>query len=68
VKFSCCLQDTGVSVRKRVVKIFRDICMSQPDFEKIPEMCIKMIARIDDEESVRVSVIRLKLELNKLKM
>lgn len=42
--------------------------MSQPDFEKIPEMCIKMIARIDDEESVRVSVIRLKLELNKLKM
>ena len=42
--------------------------MSQPDFEEIPEMCIKMIARIGDEESVRVSVIRLKLGLNRLKM
>jgi len=46
-----------VSVRKRVIKIFRDICTSQPDFDKIPEMCIKMIARIDDEESIRVSKI-----------
>ena len=43
-----------MSVRKRVIKIFRDICTSQPDFEKIPEMCIKMIARIDDEETVKV--------------
>jgi len=46
-----------VSVRKRVIKIFHDICSSQPDFDKIPEMCVKMIARIDDEESIRVNVV-----------
>jgi len=46
-----------MSVRKRVIKIFRDICTSQPDFEKVPEMCIKMIARIDDEESIKVNVV-----------
>jgi len=56
-----------VSVRKRVIKIFRDICTSQPDFEKIPEMCIKMIARIGDEESIRVSVICLKFGVKNLK-
>jgi len=53
----CCVQDTGVSVRKRVIKIFRDICLSQPDFEKIPEMCMRMITRIDDEETIRVSML-----------
>jgi len=57
------VQDTGVSVRKRVIKIFRDICVSQPDFEKIPEICVKMIDRIDDEESIRVRTSRLTLGL-----
>lgn len=54
-----------MSVRKRVIKIFRSMCMSRPDFEKIPEMCVKMIARIDDEETIKVSAILLKLGLNK---
>jgi len=48
-------QDTGISVRKRVIKIFRDICIEQPDFPKIPEMCVKMIRRVNDEEGIRVS-------------
>ena len=48
-------QDTGISVRKRVIKIFRDICIEQPDFTKIPEMCVKMIRRVNDEEGIRVS-------------
>ena len=48
-------QDTGISVRKRVIKIFRDICIEQPDFSKIPEMCVKMIRRVNDEEGIRVS-------------
>ena len=46
--------DTGISVRKRVIKIFRDICVEQPDFEKIPEMCVKMIRRVNDEEGIKV--------------
>ncbi|XP_013407379.1 nipped-B-like protein B isoform X1 [Lingula anatina] len=45
--------DTGISVRKRVIKIFRDICTEQPDFSKIPEMCVKMIRRINDEEGIK---------------
>lgn len=48
------LQDTGISVRKRVIKIFRDICLEQPDFDKIPEMCVKMIRRVNDEEGIKV--------------
>jgi hypothetical protein len=44
------LQDTGVSVRKRVIKILKDICIECPEFPKIPEICIKMIRRVNDEE------------------
>ena len=47
-------QDTGISVRKRVIKIFRDICVEQPEFKKIPEMCVKMIRRVNDEEGIKV--------------
>lgn len=46
-------QDTGVSVRKRVIKILRDICIEYPDFEKIPEICVKMIRRVNDEEGIQ---------------
>ncbi|XP_064624377.1 nipped-B-like protein isoform X2 [Lineus longissimus] len=45
--------DTGISVRKRVIKIFRDICLEQPDFPKVPEMCVKMIRRVNDEEGIK---------------
>ena len=47
--------DTGISVRKRVIKIFKDICIEQQDFNKIPEMCVKMIRRVNDEEGIKVS-------------
>lgn len=47
-------QDTGISVRKRVIKIMRDICLEQPDFHKITEMCVKMIRRVNDEEGIKV--------------
>lgn len=46
-------QDTGVSVRKRVIKILRDICIEYPDFDKIPEICVKMIRRVNDEEGIQ---------------
>lgn len=52
------LQDTGISVRKRVIKIFRDVCIEMPNFDKIPDMCVKMIRRVNDEDSIKVSVIK----------
>ncbi|XP_077981351.1 nipped-B-like protein isoform X2 [Glandiceps talaboti] len=45
--------DTGISVRKRVIKILRDICIEIPDFPKVPEMCVKMIRRVNDEEGIK---------------
>ncbi|XP_070855423.1 nipped-B protein isoform X3 [Drosophila suzukii] len=45
--------DTGVSVRKRVIKILRDICIEYPNFEKIPEICVKMIRRVNDEDGIQ---------------
>ena len=49
--------DTGVSVRKRVIKILKEICMECPDFPKIPEICVKMIRRVNDEEGIRKLVM-----------
>ncbi|CAF4625878.1 unnamed protein product, partial [Rotaria sp. Silwood2] len=46
-----------VSVRKRVVKIFRDVCLSQPDFVRIPDICSRLLRRINDEESIRKLVL-----------
>ena len=49
------LQDSGVSVRKRVIKILKDICVLQPDFPKINEICMIILRRIQiDEESIKV--------------
>ncbi|XP_063929333.1 nipped-B-like protein isoform X2 [Zophobas morio] len=49
--------DTGVSVRKRVIKILKDICIECPEFSKIPEICVKMIRRVNDEEGIRKLVM-----------
>ena len=48
------LQDTGISVRKRVIKIFREVFVESPDFNKIPDMCVKMIRRVNDEDGIKV--------------
>uniref|UniRef100_UPI00358E56D1 nipped-B-like protein isoform X3 n=1 Tax=Myxine glutinosa TaxID=7769 RepID=UPI00358E56D1 len=45
--------DTGISVRKRVIKILRDICLDQPECPRITEMCVKMIRRVNDEEGIK---------------
>ncbi|KAL5105362.1 Nipped-B protein [Taenia crassiceps] len=47
------IRDKGVSVRKRVIRILRDICVEQPDFPRIAEICVKIIRRVNDEESVK---------------
>ncbi|XP_044741697.1 nipped-B-like protein A [Chrysoperla carnea] len=49
--------DTGVSVRKRVIKILKDICIECPQFHKIPEICVKMIRRVNDEEGIKKLVM-----------
>ena len=49
--------DTGVSVRKRVIKILKDICLEYPSYHRIPEMCVKMIRRVNDEEGIRKLVM-----------
>ncbi|KAL1383988.1 hypothetical protein pipiens_001359 [Culex pipiens pipiens] len=49
--------DTGVSVRKRVIKILRDICIEYPEQEKIPDICVKMIRRVNDEEGIQKLVM-----------
>lgn len=41
-------------MRKRVIKIFRDVCIDMPNFEKIPDMCVKMIRRVNDEDGIKV--------------
>ncbi|XP_063962379.1 nipped-B-like protein A isoform X1 [Lytechinus pictus] len=45
--------DTGISVRKRVIKTLRDICIDQPEFTKIPEICVRIIRRVNDEEGIK---------------
>lgn len=50
--------DTGISVRKRVIKILRDICISHPDFPKTTEICVKMLRRICDEEGIKELVTK----------
>ncbi|XP_028966987.1 nipped-B-like protein [Galendromus occidentalis] len=45
--------DTGVSVRKRVIKILKDICVEQPDYKNVPDICVRIIRRVNDEEAVK---------------
>lgn len=45
------IKDAGVSVRKRAIKIIRDVCTSNPKFSEFPSACIVIISRVSDEES-----------------
>lgn len=50
-------QDSGVSVRKRVIKILKDICVMQPEFPKINDICVRIIRRVSDEEAIKVCTL-----------
>ena len=41
--------DTGVSVRKRVIRILRDVCVEFPEFPKCGEIQLRIIKRVNDE-------------------
>ncbi|XP_042499640.1 sister chromatid cohesion protein SCC2-like [Macadamia integrifolia] len=45
------IKDTGVSVRKRAIKIIRDMCSSNANFSEFTSACIEIISRVSDEES-----------------
>ncbi|KAL4568534.1 hypothetical protein LXL04_024148 [Taraxacum kok-saghyz] len=45
------VKDTGVSVRKRAIRIIRDMCTSNSNFLEFNSACIEIISRISDEES-----------------
>ena len=50
--------DTGVSVRKRVIKILRDLCLEVKDFLYIGNACVRIIKRVnDDEEGIKKLVL-----------
>ncbi len=39
------------------MKIFRDVCLTQPSFIRIPDICSRLLRRIHDEESIRKLVL-----------
>ena len=52
------IMDTGVSVRKRVIKIIRDLYISRCDFAKRTDALVRILTRINDEEtSIQVRTI-----------
>jgi cohesin loading factor subunit SCC2 len=57
------LADMGVSVRKRVIKILRDICLRNPGSPRAIDACIHLVSRVSDEEEVQKLVIKTFQEL-----
>ncbi|MED6181067.1 hypothetical protein PIB30_015983 [Stylosanthes scabra] len=45
------IKDTGVSVRKRAIKLIRDMCSSNVNFSGFTRACTEIISRISDDES-----------------
>ncbi|XP_028073034.1 sister chromatid cohesion protein SCC2 isoform X3 [Camellia sinensis] len=45
------IKDTGVSVRKRAIKIIREMCTSNANFSEFTRACIEIISRVSDDES-----------------
>ncbi|KAK1272735.1 hypothetical protein QJS04_geneDACA008026 [Acorus gramineus] len=45
------IKDTGISVRKRAIRIIRDMCISNANFSEITSAFIEIISRVNDEES-----------------
>ncbi|KAL6062556.1 Nipped-B-like protein A (Fragment), variant 2 [Balamuthia mandrillaris] len=50
--------DTGVSVRKRVVKILSDVCLRQPQNPMVTSICQKLASRMNDEEAIKAIVLK----------
>eukprot|EP00897_Mesotaenium_endlicherianum_P005542 jgi/Mesen1/5015/ME000025S04414 len=58
------IMDTGVSVRKKAIRIIKDVCQSQREFAKTVDGCVKILSRVnDDETSIRDLVTKTFYEL-----
>lgn len=56
--------DKGVTVRKHVVTILRNMCLGQPHHSLVPTICKKLVTRIGDEdESIKETVLKTFQEL-----
>ena len=42
------IQDTSVAVRKRVIRIFKEICLTSPDNPKRQEICLSLFSRMKE--------------------
>lgn len=49
--------DQGVSVRKRVISVLSHICQQQPDLPEVPQICLRVLRRINDQDTVQVGRI-----------
>ncbi|PHU19962.1 hypothetical protein BC332_11113 [Capsicum chinense] len=45
------IKDTRVSMRKRAIKIIRDMSTSNANFSEFTTVCVEIISRVNDEES-----------------
>ncbi|KAF2880156.1 hypothetical protein ILUMI_26019 [Ignelater luminosus] len=55
--------DTSVSVRKRIIRFFYDLCITFSDFPKKTDIYMKIMRRINDEESVQRLVMEVFLNI-----
>ncbi|KAF8362930.1 pqn-85 [Pristionchus pacificus] len=51
------IKDSGTSVRKRIIRIMREYCEKNPEYEKNSEMLSRIVRRVNDEEGVRKLVL-----------
>ncbi|KAJ8877661.1 hypothetical protein PR048_022116 [Dryococelus australis] len=49
--------DTSITVRKQVVRILKTFCCHNIYPAKVPDMCFKMVKRINDDESIKKLVV-----------
>lgn len=57
------LGDVGISVRKRVVRILRELCMKDPSSRLAIDACRRLMGRVNDEDEVQKLVVRAFYEL-----
>ncbi|KJE90449.1 hypothetical protein CAOG_001761 [Capsaspora owczarzaki ATCC 30864] len=53
------IRDVGVFVRKRVIRILKDICANQPHSSRVVTICVAIMGRITDEnDGIRAHVLQ----------
>eukprot|EP00698_Gefionella_okellyi_P002211 TRINITY_DN12031_c0_g1_i1.p1 TRINITY_DN12031_c0_g1~~TRINITY_DN12031_c0_g1_i1.p1 ORF type:complete len:1461 (-),score=372.02 TRINITY_DN12031_c0_g1_i1:12-4394(-) len=58
------IKDTGISVRKRVVKILKSVCLEHNDHPLVPQMCAALLSRTTgDDEAVSEIVLKTVAEM-----